>query len=149
MSKFGNAAQTKFKLPDIKSLGLAPRYVGDIIQRHAQIFIDSAKQNIQDDTGNLSRSIGFIEKTAKYKFSAVRLIGARVYGGYKGYHAYIYEHGTEERETKAGAKRGKMPESDYMAKAFATNKDQFLRNVEIDIIKEIERQAKKAGFTVK
>jgi hypothetical protein len=149
MSRYGNAAQTKFKLPDIKSLGLEPRIVGGIIEKYGKVFIDSAQQNIQDDTSNLSRSIGFIEKDSRYKYSAVRLIGARVYAGYKGYHAYIYEHGTVERETKAGAKRGKMPKSDYMAKSFALNKDQFLYNVERDIVKIIEMRARKAGLIVK
>jgi hypothetical protein len=130
----------------IKSLGLSPQIVGGVIERNSQQFITLAKQNVQDDTGNLARSIAFIDKNPKYRFSAVRLIGARVYGGFKGYHAYIYEHGTAERKTKTGASKGKMPASNYMRRAFDSYSATFIQNTERDIIRIIEDNAKKAGL---
>lgn len=144
MTKF--SAQLANAVKGIKSLGLSPQIVGGVIERNAEQFITIAKQNIRDDTGNLSRSVGFINKNAKYKFSAVRLIGARVYGGFRGYHAYIYEHGTAERKTKTGASKGKMPASNYMLRAFDSYGSTFTQNTEREIVKIIENNAKKSGF---
>lgn len=144
MTKFSTELANAVK--GIKSLGLSPQIVGGVIERNSEQFITLAKQNIQDDTGNLSRSVGFINKNAKYKFSAVRLIGARVYGGYKGYHAYIYEHGTKERKTRAGSSKGKMPASDYMLRAFDAYSSTFIAKTERDIVKIIEQNARKAGM---
>lgn len=147
MTKFN--AQLANAVKGIKSLGLSPQTVGGVIERNAEQFIILAKQNIQDDTGNLSRSVGFIDKNPKYRFSAVRLIGARVYGGYKGYHAYIYEHGTKERKTKTGASKGKMPASNYMLRAFDNYQNSFIANTDRDIVRIIEQNARKSGFDVK
>jgi hypothetical protein len=144
MTKFSSQLANVVK--GIKTLGLSPQIVGGVIERNSEQFIISAKQNIQDDTGNLSRSIGFINKNAKYKFSAVRLIGARVYGGYRGYHAYIYEQGTAERKTKTGASKGKMPASNYMRRAFDSHSPAFIANTEREIVKIIETNARKAGM---
>ena len=132
----------------IKSLGLPTQVVGGVIEKNSKEFITLAQNNVQDDTGNLSRSIGFIDKNPRFRFAAVRLIGARVYGGYKGYHAYIYEHGTQKREYN-GANRGEMPAHNQMSRAFNSYKDTFIANTERDLVRIIADKAHKAGFTVK
>jgi len=146
MTKFSQ--QVNQAIRGIKTLGLSPQVVGGVIERNAKEFINIAQNNVQDDTGNLSRSIGFIEKNTRYRFAAVRLIGARVYGGFKGYHAYIYEHGTQQR-TYNGASRGKMPANNQMSRAFNSYKDTFTSNTEREIVKIIAENARKAGFDVK
>jgi hypothetical protein len=140
--------QLQQAISGIKSLGLPTQVVGGVIEKNSKEFINIAQSNIQDDTGNLSRSIGFIDKNPRFRFAAVRLIGARVYGGYKGYHAYIYEHGTQQRNYE-GANRGQMPAHNQMSRAFNSYKDTFLANTEKDLIRIVAEKAQRAGFTVK
>jgi len=135
-------------LQGLNPSGFPTQIVGGVIEKNSKEFINIAQNNVQDDTGNLSRSIGFIDKNPRFRFAAVRLIGARVYGGYKGYHAYIYEHGTQQRSYE-GANRGKMPAHHQMSRAFNSYKDTFIANTERDLVRIVADKAQKAGFTVK
>jgi HK97 gp10 family phage protein len=53
----------------------------------------AAQKNIHSVTGNLSKSIGIVIS----RDELVAIVGARVRGGYKGYHAHLVENGTIER----------------------------------------------------
>jgi len=74
-----------------------------------QPMINGIRNNIPVHTGNLRESVGLIERNkgkSKGKDWANIMIGARTYGGYKGYHASLLEKGTDERIMTKGLRAG-------------------------------------------
>jgi len=72
----------------------------------AKYLLHWQRRKINVKTGNLRNSIGYIERDNRGKGRAFRLIGARVYGPYKGFHAHLIEEGTADR-TPSRKKKGK------------------------------------------
>lgn len=74
-----------------------------VVRKASEEMVSGIKSNIPIHTGNLRDSIGFIERS---KTKGIRdnqakvLIGARTYGGSKGYHMSLLEKGTMQREMK-------------------------------------------------
>lgn len=95
-------------------------------------------------TLNLYRSIGTVSMDERIGV----IVGARKTGGYKGYHGFIVEEGTVERQyiTKKGNvhKTGKMnPNGRYamfMKKAVDSTEDQVTANIEREWHDAIARQ---------
>lgn len=143
-----------------KNLGVPSGTLGDMIERAGQIFISLAKAKINVNTGNLRESIGYIERDNRGSKLAFRMIGARVYGGYKGYHAHLLEDGTSNRNASRKKKRkvtstGKkllpnvMPAHPFMQPAFDQGRTAFLASMEAQIKEYIETKAQQAGLQIK
>ena len=143
-----------------KNLGITSGVMGDMIERAGQIFVSLAKSKVTVNTGNLRESIGYIERDNRGSKLAFRMIGARVYGGYKGYHAHLLEEGTSNRNASKKKKRkvkndGKkllpnvMPAPAFMQPAFDQGRKPFIASVEAQIKNYIEANAKAAGLQIK
>lgn len=143
-----------------KNLGIPSGVMGDMIERAGQIFVSLAKSKVTVNTGNLRESIGFIERDNRGSKLAFRMIGARVYGGYNGYHAHLLEEGTSNRNASRKKKRkvtndGKkllpnvMPAHAFMLPAFDQGRKVFIDSMEAQIKNYIEANAKAAGLQIK
>lgn len=74
-----------------------------VVRKASEEMVAGAKNNIPIHTGNLRDSIGFIERSKDKGIKenqAQVIIGARTYGGSKGYHMSLLEKGTMQREMK-------------------------------------------------
>jgi HK97 gp10 family phage protein len=92
--------------------------------------IDAAKANVPvGPTGNLNRSIGLVPIRDNIGVH----IGARIRGGWRGYHGYIVEHGTRNRryQTKNGKIHftGHMTRTNFMKKAAESTEKQVIDTV--------------------
>jgi hypothetical protein len=106
----------------------------------------------------LRNSIGFIERDSRGKGMAMRLIGARVYGSYKGFHAHFIEEGTADRtpsrkkKTNAdGKKYGKNigPAKPFMKPAYDAGKNLYIQAIQKLVKTYLEEKAKRAGLETK
>jgi HK97 gp10 family phage protein len=88
-------------------------------------------------TGNLRRSIG----TIVMKDQVGVYVGARIKGGYKGYHGHIVEEGTVQRfrKTKNNAPTGKMRYKGFVRAAVKFTEPMVLNTVRDEWDKAIER----------
>lgn len=94
------------KLSDIEFKG---DDIYDVIRVASTPMVDAIRNSIPIHTGNLRRSIDFIERSrrkGKFKNAATVIIGARTYGGFKGLHASVLEKGTNERKMTRGLRAG-------------------------------------------
>jgi hypothetical protein len=143
-----------------KNLGIPSGKLGDMIERAGQVFIALAKAKVNVNTGNLRESIGYIERDNRGSKLAFRMIGARVYGGFKGYHAHLLEEGTSNRNASRKKKRkltnkGRKllpnigPEKPFLQPAFDQGKTAFMASMEAQIKEYIENKAKGAGLQIK
>jgi hypothetical protein len=89
--------------------------------------IDAARDNApKDHTGNLRRSIGLVPIRGEIGV----YVGARIRGGFKGYHGYILEHGTRNRmyvtKNNVEHKTGHMTRTNFFKNAVASTEDQMI-----------------------
>jgi hypothetical protein len=89
--------KNKVVIQGIANLKVENAIMGQFIEQAGKVFIALAKSKIKVKTGNLRESIGFIRRDNSNYGKPFRLIGARVYSGYKGYHAHLIEEGTADR----------------------------------------------------
>jgi len=150
--------QNKLALDEFRNLQIDSPIMGQFIEQAGKIFITLAKAKINVKTGNLRNSIGYIERDNRGKGRAFRLIGARVYGPYKGFHAHLIEEGTADRTPSRkkkvsanGEKYGKNigPAKPFMRPAFEAGKTLYLSAMERLVSKHLEEKAKRAGFKTK
>lgn len=82
------------KLPD----QVSKRLVDKALLKSGKPIVQGAKSNVNVFTGNLKKSIGALKgKTKKFKVgNRTVLIGGRVGGRHKGYHAHLLEFGTKK-----------------------------------------------------
>lgn len=150
--------KNKLVLDELKSLKVEDAIMGQFIEQAGKVFIALAKSKIRTKTGNLRNSIGFIQRDKSGYGKPIRLIGARVYGPYKGYHAHLIEEGTADRSkerkknvTASGEKYAPNigPARPFMRPAFEQGQTiytQIITKLTTDYIAE---KAKRAGMTTK
>tara|TARA_R100000152_G_C6732059_1_gene156610 strand:+ start:506 stop:946 length:441 start_codon:yes stop_codon:yes gene_type:complete len=63
------------------------------LKKLAKPIINDIRGNINNVTGNLSKSIGIIKGIRGTKGAPFIIIGPRYYGNFKGYHAHLVEVG--------------------------------------------------------
>lgn len=146
--------KNKVIIDELRKLQVPAINMGQFLELEGEIFVKLAKSKIQDNTGNLRNSIGFINRSSRGKYPSTRLIGARVYGGFKGYHAHLLEFGTANRDYKS-KKSGKShftgsgPAKPFMRPAYDEGKQQFIQGVTLRIEKYIKGIATKTGVQTK
>jgi hypothetical protein len=91
--------------------------------------------------GNLYDSIGMFTGRSR-KFPNVQ-IGARIQKGFKGYHAFMVEHGTEMRRNKKGSNRGRSKANPFMQPAFDKTLGSVRPAFEKEIAAYIQKKADK------
>ena len=150
--------KNKVVIDGLKNMKVEPPIMGQFIEQAGKVFIALAKSKIRTKTGNLRESIGFIQRDKSGYGKAMRLIGARVYGPYKGYHAHLIEEGTADRSkerkktvTATGEKYAPNvgPARPFMRPAFEQGQSiytQILTKLTTDYIAD---KAKKAGLKTK
>lgn len=150
--------KNKLALDEFRNMQIDSPIMGQFIEQAGRIFITLAKAKISVKTGNLRNSIGFIERDNRGKGRAFRLIGARVYGPYKGFHAHLIEEGTADRTpmrkkktTASGEKHGKNigPAKPFMRPAFESGKNLYIEAMKRLVTKHLEEKAKRAGLQTK
>lgn len=109
---------------------------GDIVLAHAE----EAKREVQSaypegPTGNLRARVGVERNKSKFGSSAILKARAR--------HASIFEFGTRQRTTNAGANRGVMPKA-QPSEAFIPKAIRARRRMTMALVILLER----AGFQV-
>ena len=104
-------------------------------------LIDSIKGNVKKsryNTGALDKSIG----AKRIKGLSGWYVGARVYGNFKGYHAWIVEYGTKRR-----GDRGVMPSSYLFRKGIkivnSLYQDELTEALHDAVVKHIQSVIKK------
>lgn len=150
--------KNKLALDEFRNMQIDSPIMGQFIEQAGRIFITLAKAKINVKTGNLRNSIGFIERDNRGKGRAFRLIGARVYGPYKGFHAHLIEEGTADRTpmrkkktTASGEKHDKNigPAKPFMRPAFESGKNLYIQAMDRLVKKHLEEKAKRAGLQTK
>ena len=154
----GYIQKNKIALDEFRAMQVDAPVMGQFVERAGKVFIALAKAKINVKTGNLRNSIGFIHRDNRGKGKAIRLIGARTYGEYKGFHAHLIEEGTAERNaerkkktTKSGEKYKPNygPEKPFMRPAFEQGKSIFIQSMQKQVKDYIEAKAKASGFKTK
>lgn len=101
--------------------------------------IDAAKANLAGHrkSGNLIKSVGF----SPIRDEIGAYIGARIRGGFRGYHGFIVEEGTVARfrRTKNNAPTGKMKYTGFWKKATDSTERQVMNTVASEWYKAIEK----------
>lgn len=150
--------KNKAIIDGLRNMKVEPPIMGQFIEQSGKVFVALAKSKIRTKTGNLRESIGFIQRNKSGYAKAMRLIGARVYGPYKGYHAHLIEEGTADRSkerkktvTATGEKYAPNigPARPFMRPAFEQGQSiytQILTKLTTDYIAD---KAKKAGLKTK
>jgi hypothetical protein len=150
--------KNKLVIDGLKSLKVEPPIMGQFIERAGKVFIALAKSKIRTKTGNLRESIGFIERDKSGYGKALRMIGARVYGPYKGHHAHLIEEGTADRSkerkrnvTASGEKYAPNigPAKPFMKPAFEQGKTIYTQIITKLATDYLADKAKKAGLKTK
>ena len=150
--------KNKVVLNDIANLKVEGPIMGQFIEQAGKVFIALAKSKIKVKTGNLRNSIGFIERDKSNYGKPLRLIGARVYKGFKGYHAHLIEEGTTDRskERKVSVKPNgekyapnKGPAKPFMRPAFEQGKGVYTQIITKLTTDYIADKARKAGLKTK
>ena len=118
-------------------------------------LITLAKQYIKSrtkkgGTGNLHKSIGFVPGRSRGKSIFVSAkVGARKFGGYKGFHGHLFDAGTSERQTKQGYGRGRMPATNFFTEALNQTESSIMDDSDnytlAALDKLIQRHLKKQG----
>lgn len=150
--------KNKLVVDGLKAMKVEPSIMAQFIEQAGKVFIALAKSKIRTKTGNLRNSIGFIQRDKSGYGKPMRLIGARIYGPYKGYHAHLIEEGTADRSkerkksTKATGEKyapNVGPAKPFMRPAFEQGKTiytQILTKLTTDYI---ANKAKQAGLKTK
>ena len=104
-------------------------------KKGAKPMIATAKAGIKDRSGNLRKSIG---SAMLFNTSAI-IVGARKFGGHKGYHGHLIENGTETRFRKSGGATGKSEGTHFFETAYDLTKDKMFDSVQQEWYDSIER----------
>lgn len=150
--------KNKLVVDGLKAMKVEDAIMGQFIEQAGKVFIALAKSKIRTKTGNLRESIGFIQRDKSGYGKPMRLIGARVYGPYKGYHAHLIEEGTADRSkerkkstTATGAKYAPNvgPARPFMRPAFEQGKTIYTQIITKLTTDYIANKAKQAGLKTK
>lgn len=150
--------KNKLVVDGLKAMKVEDAIMGQFIEQAGKVFIALAKSKIRTKTGNLRESIGFIQRDKSGYGKSMRLIGARVYGPYKGYHAHLIEEGTADRSkerkkstTATGAKYAPNvgPARPFMRPAFEQGKTIYTQIITKLTTDYIANKAKQAGLKTK
>lgn len=150
--------KNKLAIDEFRNLQIDSPVMGQFIEQAGRIFITLAKAKINVKAGNLRNSIGFIERDNRGKGRAFRLIGARVYGPYKGFHAHLIEEGTADRTASrkkktsaSGEKYAKNigPAKPFMRPAFESGKNLYIQAMNKLVTTHLAEKAKRAGLQTK
>jgi len=106
------------------------------LKQIAKPLIKDIRGNINNVTGNLKKSIGVIKGIRGTKGKPFILVGARVYGNFKGFHAHLVEVGKENFDVDWTGRR-------FIEAAFNANKTQALSKVRDLMLKNLEKKLKK------
>lgn len=149
--------KNKLVVDGLKAMKVEDAIMGQFIEQAGKVFIALAKSKIRTKTGNLRESIGFIERDKSGYGKPMRLIGARIYGPYKGYHAHLIEEGTADRSkerkkstTATGAKYAPNvgPARPFMRPAFEQGKTIYTQIITKLTTDYIANKAKQAGLQI-
>lgn len=150
--------KNKLVVDGLKAMKVEDAIMGQFIEQAGKVFIALAKSKIRTKTGNLRESIGFIQRDKSGYGKPMRLIGARIYGPYKGYHAHLIEEGTADRSkerkkstTATGAKYAPNigPARPFMRPAFEQGKTIYTQIITKLTTDYIANKAKQAGLKTK
>lgn len=157
-SKNAYMQKNKLVVDGLKAMKVEDAIMGQFIEQAGKVFIALAKSKIRTKTGNLRESIGFIQRDKSGYGKPMRLIGARIYGPYKGYHAHLIEEGTADRSkerkkstTATGAKYAPNigPARPFMRPAFEQGKTIYTQIITKLTTDYIANKAKQAGLKTK
>jgi len=115
----------------------------DIFRIAARPIVSKAKANAPKETGTLKKSIG--TRKGKSKKFPLLIIGPMANKG--GYHGHLLEKGTQKRFRKSGGATGSGKAFDYMENAYTAEKSATAEKMQRQIIKLIDRNLKKYGYT--
>ena len=99
-------------------------------------IIKDIRNNINNVTKNLSKSIGRIKGIRTKKGRPFILIGPRYYGNFKGYHAHLVEVGKQVYDVEFEAREN-------ILKAFNKNKTQTQEKLRNEILMLLDKKLKK------
>lgn len=106
------------------------------LKKVAKPFIKDIRENINDVTGNLRKSIGVIKKVKSRKGRPYILVGPRYYGNFKGFHAHLVEYGRQQYDVG-------FDQQHNIKRAFEKNKTQALNEVNKHLITMLDKKLKK------
>lgn len=106
------------------------------LKKLAKPFITSTRSNINNYTGNLSRSIGVIKGLRSKKGNPFILVGPRYYAPYGGFHAHLVEIGKQEYDVEFDAQRN-------IERAYDSNKFRTMAQLEQEILKLLKKKLNK------
>ncbi len=106
-------------------------------RRAARPLIAAARAGAPQRTGKLRKSIGSVEVPNEIAI----LVGAKLSGTYKGWHAHFIENGTAERfrRKKGGAPTGKVTATHFFENAYNATEQEMFSNIEKEWHEEIDR----------
>lgn len=118
------------------------KIVRGMIRRASKPIIKEAKSRVHSVSGNLKRSIGYVEQKPKngvYQGKVLPRVGEINGRLYKGYHAHLVEYG---HSVVVGGKKGKggkvigfVPPKPFLRPAFDNKKEEAIK-VAIEYMKE-------------
>lgn len=106
------------------------------LRRLAKPFISSTRSNINNVTGNLSKSIGVIKGIRSKKEKPFILVGPRYYKPYAGFHAHLVEVGKQFYDVEFEAQQN-------IERAYESNKFQTMQKLEQEILRLLKRKLDK------
>jgi len=106
------------------------------LKKLAKPFIVSTRSNINNVTGNLSKSIGVIKGLRSKKGKPFVLIGARYYKPYNGFHAHFVEVGKQGYDVPFDAQRN-------IERAYDSNKFSTMQKLEAEVLKLLKKKLDK------
>jgi HK97 gp10 family phage protein len=106
-------------------------------RKAARPLIAVARAGAPQRTGKLRKSIGSVEVPNEIAI----LVGAKLSGTYKGWHAHFIENGTAERfrRKKGGAPTGKVTATHFFENAYNATEHEMFSNIEKEWHEEIGR----------
>ena len=100
-------------------------------------LIAAARAGAPQRTGKLRKSMGSVEVPGEIAI----LVGAKLSGAHKGWHAHFIENGTAERfrRKKGGAPTGRMTATHFFENAYNATEQEVFSNIEKEWHQEIDR----------
>lgn len=135
-----SAAFTADAVRLMKQLDRLPDRVSRKVSRRAVTFgttpiVKEYKANVPVVEGNLQESIG--KKSKLYGDTAVSIVGARIRGKFKGYHAHLIENG------KINVDGSFTPGQPILRQAMDSTREQVLDRMTRKLAEGIEKEAAK------
>lgn len=120
------------------------RVILDAFRIGSKPLIDAAKQLLKaaiktKSKRNLEKSMGFVPLSGRGSVFVSAKIGARRFGGYRGFHGHLFNSGTQTRETRQGFNRGKMPASHFFDNAQQATEQQFIDDSQKNYLEALEK----------